>query len=134
MLRSLVGSEMCIRDRVNLNTLLPVRHLGLESTFGSGIAKVPLQEPLASVTKLPPSDPLVGVTYAVIACSSKNGKTLVLGLIPTALNDIVLLLINGTKATDITLLPKLCLKVCGTIVVLIPALVCTTSLLVVCTN
>ena len=49
-------------------------------------------------------------------------------------NDTVLLLINGTKATDITLLPKLCLKVCGTIDVLIKILVCTTSLLVVSTN
>jgi len=45
-----------------------------------------------------------------------------------------LLLINGTKATDITLLPKLCLTVWGTIVVLTPALVCTTSVLVVCTK
>ena len=69
-----------------------------------------------------------------MACSSKNGNTLVLGLIPWAVNVIVLLLIKGTNATEITLLPKLCLTVCGTIVVLIPLLVWTTSLLVVCTK
>jgi hypothetical protein len=64
----------------------------------------------------------------------RKNKLFVFGLIPYASKVTVLLLINGTKATDITLLPKLCLTVCGTIVVLTPALVCTTSLLVVCTK
>ena len=49
-------------EAVNLNTLLPVRHLGFESTFGSGIANVPVTEPLESVTILPPAEPPSGVT------------------------------------------------------------------------
>ena len=58
---------------VNLNTLSPVLHLGFEFTLGSGIAKVPDTEPLASVIKEPPSEPPLGVTYAVAATLSKKG-------------------------------------------------------------
>ena len=65
-----------------------------------------------------------------MACSSKNGNTFVLGLIPWAVNDIVLLLINGTKFTETTLSPKVWLTVCGTISDLTRRLVCTTSTLV----
>ena len=54
----------------------------LDAVFGSGIAKVPDTAPFASVVKLPPNAPPDGVTYAVILCSSKKGKTLVLGLKP----------------------------------------------------
>ena len=61
---------------------MPVLNLGFESLVGSGIAKVPLHAPFASVTILPPSDPLVGVQNDATACSSKNGKTCVLGLKP----------------------------------------------------
>ena len=56
------------------------------------------------------------------------------GLKPYPSKLIVRLLINGTKATDITLLPKLCLNAWGTIVVRTPALTCVTSLFVVSTN
>ena len=49
-------------ELVNLNTLVPVRHLGFESTVGSGIANVPDTAPLASDTILPPVEPPDGVT------------------------------------------------------------------------
>ena len=48
-------------ELVNLNTLVPVRHLGFESTVASGIANVPDTAPLASATILPPSEPPLGV-------------------------------------------------------------------------
>ena len=51
-----------VDELVNLNTLLPVRHLGLDVVLGSGIAKVPDTKPFASVTTLPPNEPPVGVT------------------------------------------------------------------------
>ena len=51
-----------VDELVNLKTLLPVLHLGFEAVFGSGIAKVPVTEPFASVIKLPPSEPPFGVT------------------------------------------------------------------------
>ena len=50
-----------VEDEVNLNVLSPVLHLGLLFTFGSGIEKVPDTLPFASVIKLPPSEPFVGV-------------------------------------------------------------------------
>ena len=58
-------------ELVNLNNLLPVLHLGFAFTFGSGIAKVPDTAPLASVIKLPPKEPPVGVTYWVTSILSK---------------------------------------------------------------
>ena len=44
-----------VDELVNLNTLVPVRHLGFESTVASGIANVPDTAPLASATILPVS-------------------------------------------------------------------------------
>ena len=35
-----------VDELVSLNTLVPVRHLRFKSTEGSGIAKVPVTEPL----------------------------------------------------------------------------------------
>ena len=40
---------------VNLNVLVPVLHLGCESSVGSGIAKVPEAEPFVSVVNAAPS-------------------------------------------------------------------------------
>ena len=55
------------------------------------------------------------------------------GLSPFAVNEISLLLINGTKLIATTLSPKLWVTVWGTKSVLIPLLVCTTSTVVVVT-
>ena len=64
VLPAVSGAEVksFVDELVNLNTLWPVLHLGLASTFGSGMAKVPETAPLASVIKLPPNEPPVGVT------------------------------------------------------------------------
>ena len=61
VLTSLARLEFVLLS-VNLNTLVPVLHLGFESTVESGIANVPDTAPLASVIKEPPSDPPLGVT------------------------------------------------------------------------
>ena len=62
-----------VRIHVAINNKKAVRHLGFESTFGLGIANVPVTEPLASVTTLPPEDPPSGVTYTDISILSKKG-------------------------------------------------------------
>ena len=61
---------------VNLNTLLPVRHLGFESTLGSGIAKVPDTAPLESVIKEPPSDPPLGLHMQLLPHYQRKDKLL----------------------------------------------------------
>ena len=48
---------------VNLNVLVPVRHLGFEFILGSGIAKVPDTSPWPFDIILPPKEPPVGVIY-----------------------------------------------------------------------
>ena len=58
---------------VSLNTLCPVLNLGLPLLFGSGILNTPDTEPFADVTRLPPSEPPVGVTYTLTFCLSKKG-------------------------------------------------------------
>ena len=112
-----------VDELVNLNTLVPVRHLGFASTVGSGIVNVPLIAPLASATILPPNVPPSGVTYVDTSILSKNGYNLVFGLNLVPLNVIVLLLTNGTNATLIILSPNDSLTTCGTIVLLTPVLV-----------
>ena len=64
VLPAVSGAEVksFVDELVILNTLWPVRHLGLDDTLGSGIAKVPETAPLASVIKLPPNEPPDGVT------------------------------------------------------------------------
>ena len=54
-----VTSFAFVDELVNLNTLLPVLHLGGLDVLGSGIAKVPDTTPFASVVKLPPNAPLM---------------------------------------------------------------------------
>ena len=57
-----VLSVLFVDELVNLNTLLPVLHLGFAAVLGSGIAKVPDTAPFASVVRLPPNAPPDGVT------------------------------------------------------------------------
>ena len=63
---------MFCAELVNLNTLLPQRHLGFALLLGSGIEKTPFTYPFASVTILPPNEPPSGVTYALISTLSKK--------------------------------------------------------------
>jgi len=80
---------------------------------------------------LPPNEPPSGVTYEAISILSKNGYTLVFGFNLVAVNVIVLLLINGTNATETTLSPIDVLTVSGIATALIPVLVCETCCAVV---
>ncbi len=78
---------------------MPTLHLGLDETLGSGITKVPVAEPFASVVRAAPALLPVGVTYAETSTPSKNGYILVVGFIEVAVNVIVRVLINVANAT-----------------------------------
>ena len=66
----------------------------------------------------------VGVTYVETSTPSKNGKILVPGFIPLAVNEISFALMKVAKATCTTLLPILVfLNPPGTKCVLLPVLV-----------
>ena len=77
---------LLVVELVNLNILSPVLNL-LASVFGN--AKVPDIVPTLLVIRLPPATPPSGVTKVDIFTLSKNGKTLVLGFILVAVNEIV---------------------------------------------
>ena len=67
------GSVELVEDVVSLNTLSPVLNLTLPLVFGLGIANTPETVPAALVTRLPPSEPPVGVTNEDTFVLSKNG-------------------------------------------------------------
>ena len=67
------GSVELVEDVVSLNTLSPVLKRGLPLVFGLGIEKIPETEPAADVTKLPPSEPPVGVQKELTLTLSKKG-------------------------------------------------------------
>ena len=73
---------MFAKFEVNLNTLVPVLHFGLDVSVGSGIANVPEAAPAASVVKAAPAELPVGVTLSEISIPSKNGYILVDKLVP----------------------------------------------------
>ena len=56
---------------VNLKLISPVCHVGFPDTVGLGIANIPPTAPLASVVKVPPNAPPVGVIYEVTSSLSK---------------------------------------------------------------
>ena len=89
---------------------------------GSGITKVPEAAPALSVVSAAPADEPVGVTWVETSTPSKKGNILVNGFISSAVNVIVLGLINCANATLTTLSPKLVLTAFGTKDVLTPVL------------
>ena len=90
--------------------------------FGSGILKTPEILPAADVTRLSPSEPLVGVTRELTLFLSKNAYTLVRGFIPVTVNVIFLARQNGIRARDTIRSPCDSVSICGTTEVLTPVL------------
>ena len=67
------GFVSFVAEVVSLNTLSPVLNLTFPLVFGLGILNTPDTAPFADVTRLPPSEPPVGVTNEVTFVLSKNG-------------------------------------------------------------